>query len=76
MAIYNLPRPAHIYKPPMQILGAQHDRLFSPGQIQMTGNAYGVRPEIFPGMGHAMMLERSWEKVALCIDSWLVAQGL
>jgi hypothetical protein len=27
-------------------------------------------------MGHAMMLERGWEKVAVRIDEWLVAQGL
>ena len=76
MAFYNLPRPGRIYKSPMLVLGAQHDRLFPVGQVQMTGNAYKVRPEIFPGMGHAMMLERSWEKVALCIDRWLVEQGL
>jgi non-heme chloroperoxidase len=76
MTLYNLPCPIRINKPPMLVLGAQHDRLISPAQVQMTADAYGTRPEIFPDMGHGMMLERSWEKVAIRIDKWLIAQGL
>ncbi len=76
MALYNLPNTSRAYRPPMLVLGAQYDRLFSPGQVKATANAYGTRPEIFLNMGHAMMLERDWEKVAVRIDEWLIEQGL
>ena len=76
MTFYNLPRPSRVHKPPMLVLGAQYDRLISPHQVQMTANTYGVEPKIFPNMGHGMMLERQWEKVALHIADWLTAQGL
>jgi non-heme chloroperoxidase len=76
MTLYNLPCPARMNKPPMLVLGAQHDHLISPVLIQMTADTYGTHPEIFPDMGHAMMLERSWETVAFRIEEWLVAQGL
>ncbi|MDR2207535.1 MAG: alpha/beta hydrolase [Azoarcus sp.] len=76
MTFFDLPNTSRVYRSPMLVLGAQYDRLFSPGQVQSTANAYGTRPEIFLNMGHAMMLERDWEKVAIRIDEWLVAQGL
>ncbi|MCL2589283.1 MAG: alpha/beta hydrolase [Betaproteobacteria bacterium] len=76
MTFYNLPDTSRVYRPPMLVLGAQYDRLISPGQVQMAANAYGTPPEIFRDMGHAMMLERSWEKVAARIDEWLTEQGL
>ena len=76
MSFFNLPNTSRVYKAPMLVLGAQYDRLISPHQIQMTANAYGVSPEIFLNMGHAMMLERSWEQVAVRVDEWLTAQGL
>ncbi|MCL1825394.1 MAG: lysophospholipase [Betaproteobacteria bacterium] len=76
MTCYSLPDTSRVYRAPMLVLGAQHDRLISPGQVQMTANAYGTHPEIFLNMGHAMMLEHGWETVAARIDEWLVAQGL
>ena len=76
MTFYNLPDTSRVYRPPMLVLGAQYDRLFSPGQVQMTANAYGTQPEIFLDMGHAMMLEKGWETVAARIDEWLTEQGL
>jgi len=76
MSFFNLPNTSRVYRAPMLVLGAQYDRLISPGQVKMTANAYGVPPEIFLNMGHAMMLERGWEQVAVRIDEWLTAQGL
>ncbi|MDR3213069.1 MAG: lysophospholipase [Azoarcus sp.] len=76
MTLYNLPHLDKAYKAPMLVLGAEYDRLVPPNQVYMTANTYGVRPEIFAGMGHGMMLERDWEKVATRIDEWLCAQGL
>jgi len=76
MFFYNLPDIFRVYRPPILVLGAQYDRLISPDQVRTIADAYETRPEIFPDMGHAMMLERDWEKVAIRIDEWLIAQGL
>jgi non-heme chloroperoxidase len=76
MTLYNLPCPTPLKKPPILVLGAQNDCLISPTQVQMTADTYGTHPEIFPNMGHTMMIERGWEKVATRMDEWLVARGL
>ncbi|MDR0564009.1 MAG: alpha/beta hydrolase [Azoarcus sp.] len=75
MTFFNLPLVFRIHRPPMLVLGAQHDRLFSPSQVKLTASAYGTRPEIFADMGHAMMLEPNWKEVAERIDGWLNSQG-
>jgi non-heme chloroperoxidase len=76
MTLFSLPRPALIHKPPLLVLGAGQDRLISPAQVEMTAHTYGVNAEIFPTLGHAMMLEAGWEQVARRIDGWLNEQGL
>ena len=38
---------------------------------QMTAFTYGVDAEIFPGMGHGLMLERDWRIVAERIKAWI-----
>jgi hypothetical protein len=37
---------------------------------------YQTAVEVFPDMGHVMMLEPGWQAVAERIDSWLTTQGL
>jgi len=37
----------------------------------MTSRALGVLPHVFPGMGHGMMLEADWRKVAQRVLDWL-----
>ncbi|PTD95857.1 alpha/beta hydrolase [Pseudothauera lacus] len=71
MTLFNLPRPALMHRPPMLILGAEHDHLIPPDQVLMTATVYGRQAEIFADMGHGMMLERDWEKVAAFIAGWL-----
>ena len=71
MSLFDLPHPARIGKLPMLVLGAEHDHLMPPSTAEMTARAYGVEAEIFPGMGHGMMLERDWRKVAQRILEWL-----
>ncbi|WP_068636240.1 alpha/beta hydrolase [Thauera butanivorans] len=74
MTLFNLPNPMQVRKVPMLILGAEHDTLIPPDQVRMTAMTYGREAEIFPGMGHGLMLERDWEKVAERIAAWLQAQ--
>ena len=73
-ALFDLPRISRMHRPPMLILGADFDHLIPASAVEMTGRAYGIEPEFFAGMGHGLMLEADWRKVAQRIDEWL--QGL
>ena len=76
MTLFNLPQKSRMNLPPLLVLGAEHDHLIPSSQVAMTARHYGVEAEIFPGMGHGMMLERDWEQVAVRILAWLGEQGL
>ncbi len=56
---------------PVAVLGADQDLLFPEDQIKATARAFRTDPHFFPGMGHAMMLERGWESVARHIAGWV-----
>lgn len=70
-----LPRPSRVTTP-MLVLGAEHDGLISNNEVRATARAYRTQGEIFPGMGHMMMLEPGWADVANRIQSWLGQRGL
>jgi non-heme chloroperoxidase len=76
MTLFNLPLKSRMRLPPLLVLGAEHDALIPPSQVEMTARHYGVEAEIFEGMGHGLMLERSWRQVAERILGWLEAEGL
>jgi non-heme chloroperoxidase len=71
MSLFDLPQPARVAKVPMLVLGAEHDHLMPASTAEMAARSYGVEAEIFPGMGHGLMLERDWRKVAQRILDWL-----
>lgn len=71
MTLFNLPSPASLHRVPMLIIGAEHDNLIPPDQVEMTARTYDHEAEIFPGMGHGMMLEAGWKDVASFIGKWL-----
>lgn len=56
---------------PVLVLGAGRDGFVFPGGLAATARTYRTRPEVFPGMAHAMMLDRGWEAVARRILDWL-----
>ena len=37
---------------PVLVLGAEHDGLFTTGEVERTAQAYGAEARVFPGMGH------------------------
>lgn len=76
MTLFNLPRPLSVRKSPLLVLGAEFDHLIPVSLVEMTARSYGVKAEIFPGMGHGLMLERDWKKPAQRILDWLMEQGL
>ena len=71
MTLFNLPLKSRMKLPPLLVLGAEHDSLIPASQVEMTARHYGVAAELFHGMGHGMMLESEWERVAGRILAWL-----
>jgi pimeloyl-ACP methyl ester carboxylesterase len=64
------PRPRRV-RTPMLVLGAERDGFFTAGEVHRTARAYRTEAEIFVGMGHDLMLDQGWEKVADRIDTWV-----
>ncbi|PJZ55229.1 alpha/beta hydrolase [Leptospira adleri] len=70
MLIFSLPKTKKI-KTPLLVIGGEKDRFFPPWEVTLTAKAYGVEPQIFPNMGHNLMLDEGWENVAERIESYL-----
>jgi len=64
------PRPRRVVSP-VFVLGGGDDQVFHPSEVAATAAAYRTSADIFPAMGHDMMLEPEWEHVADRIESWL-----
>jgi non-heme chloroperoxidase len=73
MALFNLPARWLMQLPPLLVLGAEFDALIPARFADATANYYGTQAEIFPGIGHGMMLETGWENVAQRIATWIAA---
>lgn len=73
--VLNLPRPKRVIAQ-LLILGGESDWCVTQKEVRATARAYGTEAEIFPGMGHNMMLEPDWAAVAERIHTWLGARGL
>ena len=76
MTLFNLPHPSRVKNTPLLVLGGELDQLIPASLVEMTARTYSVGAEIFPGMGHGLMLERDWQIVAGRIHSWLDERGL
>jgi pimeloyl-ACP methyl ester carboxylesterase len=76
MSLYDLPQLWRMRCPPILVLGAERDTLVPPAQTELAARFYSTQAEIFPGMGHVMMLEAGWQKVADRIIEWVKALQL
>ncbi|MGB9303603.1 MAG: alpha/beta fold hydrolase [Mycobacterium sp.] len=74
MLALDLVKTKRVDRVPMLVLGAEHDGIVSHREIRRTAAVYGAESEIFPGIGHDVMLEPGWQAVAERIDGWLTAQ--
>ena len=72
MMMFALPRLSRLQSVPVLVLGAALDHLIPPSAVAMTARTFGVEAEIFPAMGHGLMLEKDWEIVAEHIREWIV----
>jgi pimeloyl-ACP methyl ester carboxylesterase len=76
MTFFNLPQLRRERCPPMLVLGAEHDVLVPQSEVEKAARYYGTEAEIFLDMGHVMMLEADWQKVADRIIEWVRAGEL
>ena len=73
--LFRLPKPERV-STPMLVLGGVADGSVTTEEVHATARAYGSTGELFPDMGHNMMLEPGWPAVAQRIDEWLGERGL
>jgi pimeloyl-ACP methyl ester carboxylesterase len=73
--LLSLPRPKRVTTK-LLVLGAHDDGAVTRKEVRATARAYCTEAEIFPNMGHNMMLEPGWATVAERIHTWLGTQGL
>ena len=71
MSMFSLPNLHAMHRPPMLILGAEHDILVPAFLVQTTAQTYGLPAHIFRGMGHAVTHEREWPLAAARLRDWL-----
>lgn len=71
MTLFNLPQVWRMQIPPLLVLAGERDLMVPPEQVAHCARSYGVECEVIAGMGHAMMLEGAWQKVAQRIADWL-----
>ncbi len=76
MTLFNLPSPSRLKDTPLLVQGAELDHLIPASLVEMTARTYGVPANIFPGMGHGLMLERDWKKPAQQILDFLRERGV
>lgn len=73
--VNQLPNP-RLVTAPILILGAEDDGSRIDGDASAVARFYNADVELFPDMGHAMMLEPGWHAVAESIDGWLATRSL
>ena len=61
---------------PVLVLGAEDDGMVTNAEVRATARAYQTEAEFFPDMGHNMMQEPAWTRVAERIDDWLRTRRL
>ncbi len=73
--IFKRPQPHHV-DAPVLVVGARDDALFSVGELEETARKYGSEAVIVEGIGHDLMLDDGWERVASVVVDWLGALDL
>lgn len=57
--------------PPVLVLGSPDDAVVSTAALNRVARRYGGAPLLFPGMGHALMLDARWREPIEAIMDWL-----
>ena len=67
--ILSRPRPRRV-KTPVLVLAGGRDRIFNVREETATARAYGTTVEVFDTMGHNLMGDVGWERVADRVDTF------
>ncbi len=57
--------------PPVLVVGSPDDRIVSGAALSQAARLYRGAPLLFPGMGHALMLDARWQEPIDAILDWL-----
>ncbi len=55
----------------VRVLGAADDTIFRVADVEATAAAWGTEAVIVPGIGHDVMLDHGWERVADQVITWV-----
>jgi alpha-beta hydrolase superfamily lysophospholipase len=65
------PKP-HAIDVPLLVLGATQDAIFTPHMVAATAQAWGATPVMFDQIGHDVMLDAGWERIADAFADWVL----
>jgi len=65
------PKP-HSVDVPALVMGATEDAIFTPAMVAATAEAWGAIPVMFDEIGHDVMLDVGWERVADRLADWVL----
>ncbi|ABC21363.1 alpha/beta hydrolase [Rhodospirillum rubrum] len=71
MTWFDVPRRRCPQELPLLVLGAEDDAFVPPIEVLATAAFHGTTAQLLPDIGHAMMLDRGWEKTASVMEEWL-----
>jgi pimeloyl-ACP methyl ester carboxylesterase len=70
LLLHRAPEPP-VGDPPVLVLGSQDDPVVPAAALERAARRYGSAPLLFPGMGHALMLDARWREPIDAILDWL-----
>ena len=65
------PKP-HSADVPLWVMGATDDAIFTPAMVAATAEAWRATPVMFDEIGHDVMLDVGWERVADGLADWVL----
>ncbi len=65
------PKP-HSADVPLWVMGATDDAIFTPAMVAATAEAWRATPVMFDEIGHDVMLDVGWERVADGLAAWVL----
>jgi pimeloyl-ACP methyl ester carboxylesterase len=70
LLLHRAPEPP-VGDPPILVLGSPDDAVVPASALDRAARHYGAAPLLFPGMGHALMLDARWREPIDAILDWL-----
>ncbi len=75
MYMPHIPNVLAVWGTPIKVIGTDEDPLIPVAHVHWTASLTGTAAHIYEDMGHGMMLESGWPRVAEDIAAWLQDNG-